>query len=380
MDIKEEKQLISEKVKNLFKNLFSTYGYSLNDFFDSNIWFMNNKENNNKMQSVVDILSETPKENDNDVLKYILMKAYNKQSNSYLIKVKDFIDVISEYLINLNEELGRVEKLINKYDAYQTKNNIELNLKFYESQMKDSMKSTINMEIVNIENIPRGDYKISLLASFIHNTSNSNNSYKNVLDDYDERSIKEEILEYKMYQTVRVQDTLCKKFECGSEYSFTPVDFYSYESKNSSSKNVSSSNDSGTNILHFNLKFENLNGRYEEIFMSDNIPLLDIFLSQLKTLLENYKKISTFYTSCPIKIKKQEITCKLKLDIEFDPITISSIYSKITALLEKIIYFKVITDQKWKTIMNYFSPISKEIGLIFGIGKESVQKDNCLII
>jgi hypothetical protein len=65
------------------------------------------------------------------------------------------------------------------------------------------------------------------------------------------------------------------------------------------------------------------------------------------------------------------------MNVEFDPYTLSSIYHKITALLQDIISYKVLVEHKYKTIMSYFEEISSKIEDV--LSQENKNDDLCII-
>jgi hypothetical protein len=353
-------------IKKLFFDLFNTKGYSGNDYFDFSVWFMRNQVKGRQGNYFEEILSQTPSENE-DIIKFTLIKSFYRSRNKYLkIKVDDFVEEIVEIIINLKTENIRVDGLIKTYDAYETKNIIEQNLLYYDKLMKnnDMMKSRLHSSVHCIENLPRGEYKFSLMISYI------NESFFNSSDE-----VKEQVLNFRLNQIVKINqdfETFYRNISEEKEYAFQETEFYSYELKNKAHKF-----DSGTNMLYFFIKMENLSQNYEEIIVSEKKPILDVFLSNIKSLLNNFKQVKSLETSIKIKNQIYDSNVKLKMNVEFDPYTLSSIYQKIISLLQDIISYKVLVDHKYKTIMSYFGEIAPRIEDV--LNPETKNDSGCFI-
>lgn len=361
---------IKEELKKIFIEQFKKNGYEASDFFDFSIWFI--KNNDSKISNsnfFKEVLSQTPSEND-DIIIFLLIRSFIRTKNkNYKIKVEDFIEEIIEVIVNLHQENKRVNRLIESYDAYVTKNTIEQNLKFYDKYMKnyELMKSKMQFNVTKIENITKGDYKFSLMVSYI----NTNVTY---IDDYEDKVIKEQIYDYKLNHIVKVnEDKATLNFNEIKDYSFPEIEFYSYELNNKIKEN-----DSGTNMLYFYIKSENLNKNFDEIVYSDKKPILDLFLSNIKNLLNNFKKTITLDTECEIKNQYYDYKLKLRVNVELDPWTLSSIFNKVTSLLQNMISYKVLVDHKWKTIMNYFPETNIMVDELFDERKNE-KKNDCVI-
>jgi hypothetical protein len=358
-----------QSLKNLFTGLFKKSSYYQNDYFDFNIWFVKRKDKNCVNPNYFrELLSQTPTEND-DIIKFILIKSFIKtRNNSYKIKVEDFIDEVVENLIKLNSENKRLDSLIKSYDAYKTKNLIEQNLNNFEKFLKNQeyLKSTIKVSLNEIVGIPRGDYKMSLMASFI----STNITF---IDDYENNSSKEEILEFKLNQLVKIKEGYnYMRNENIGEYFFSKIDFYSYEIKNTIIKY-----DSGTNLLYFFIRVENLN-KNDEVVYTEKKSLIDIFLANIQNLLNCYNRNKLLVVELPVKSLNYDYKVKLSLNIEFDPWTLASIYNKIVELLQGMISYKVLVDHKYKTITNYFEEIEGDIDEILS-DQANEKKSECLI-
>jgi hypothetical protein len=357
-------------IKKLFFDLFNKKGYSPEDYFDFSIWFMKNhvKGQHNYFET---ILSETPTEND-DIIKFTLIKSFIRTRNKYFkIRVQDFTEEIVESILNLKNENLRVDGLIKTYDAFETKNIIEQNLLYYDKLMKnqDATKSRLITSIEDLDNIKQGAYKFSLCISYL-----------------DDREMKEQILNYRLNQIIKVEKD-CVRFNRhvndDKEFLFQETEFFSFELPKGVNKY-----ESGTNILYFYVKMENLESNQE--LVTDKKPILDVFLSNIKSLLNNFKQVKSLQTKLNFnKVDRRknshdnEITesdctsIALKMNVEFDPYTLSSIYHKITALLQDIISYKVLVEHKYKTIMSYFDEISSKIEDV--LSQENKNDDLCII-
>jgi hypothetical protein len=263
-------------IKKLFFDLFNKKGYSPEDYFDFSIWFMKNhvKGQHNYFET---ILSETPTEND-DIIKFTLIKSFIRTRNKYFkIRVQDFTEEIVESILNLKNENLRVDGLIKTYDAFETKNIIEQNLLYYDKLMKnqDTTKSRLITSIEDLDNIKQGAYKFSLCISYL-----------------DDREMKEQILNYRLNQIIKVEKD-CVRFNRhvndDKEYLFQETEFFSFELPKGVNKY-----DSGTNMLYFYVKMENLESNQE--LVTDKKPTLDVFLSNIKSLLNNFKQVKSLQT------------------------------------------------------------------------------------
>jgi hypothetical protein len=363
---------IKNDLTNYFTEIFKKNSYNLYDYFDFNIWFIkNNDDRCSNPTYFQELLSQTPTEND-DIVKFLLIRSFIRSRNkNFKIKVEDFIHEVVEILVNLKEETKRLDKLISQYDAYETKNIIEQNLHYYDKFIKNQelMKSSLRVDINKIENIPKGEYKISLIGSFI-NTSSI------FIDDYSDTYIKEDAKEYKLNHIIRVLDSDDKIVKSGEEeYFFYPnIEFYSYELKNKDNKY-----DSGTNLLYFVIKIENLNNSRDEAIISIKKPILDVFLSNIKSLLNNFKKVKILETDVKAKDANYDLNINLKISAELDAWTLSSLYGKITDLLQNMISYKVLVDHKFKTIMNYFPEMVSVVEDLFQ-NKDKAKNDSCILI
>jgi len=362
-------------IRKLFLSLFHKNGLESFDYIDGNVWFLKNKNKNENFDIYKEILTSYFSEND-DIIKFLIKKIISRmniQTQFAKIKVEEFVNELVEILFNLNEENKRVDNLIKLYDAYKTKNIIEQILENTEKLFKnnqDIFKSNAKVSIEEIKEIPKGDYKISLLASFV----NTNVSEKLSMIDEMENVLREEVFEYKLNTLVKIKDN---KFQSDilTDYIFPSIDFYSYELKNKLNKF-----DSGTNFLYFFLKVENLNNIYldDDIVYSDKKTVIELFLSNLEIFINGINRNKNISTEMSIRNKKYDFQIKLRVNFEFDPWTISSIYSKIHGLLQTTISYKVLTEHKLNTIMFYFDEISEDIVEIFKDEKQN-EKGDCLI-
>ena len=125
-------------------------------------------------------------------------------------------------------------------------------------------------------------------------------------------------------------------------------------------------------MLYFQIKIENLGRNYDDISYSEKKTLLDLFLTNIDSTLDNIKQVKIFRT----EFKFEDMSMNVKMDIEFDPYTLSSVYNRISSLLQDIISFKVLVEHKYKTILNYFPEIAEEVEQSF---KPKEKESGCLI-
>jgi hypothetical protein len=343
-----------EEITNTLQEIFKKNGYESRDFFDFSIWFT---KNNNL---TADILTETPSETD-DIIKSLLIKAYSKfKLQNLRIRVNDFIEELKQNLVFLNKEKKRVDKLIETYDAYETKNTIEQNIANFERFVKnqDTLKTKLQVFISGLDHLPRGDFKFSLMVVYL-NTNDKNNN--------------EVTFEYKLNHIIKNPDNSPLVFNDIREYCFPKIELFSFQNAN-----VDLQHDNGTNLLYFYIKSENLSKNYEEIAFSEKRPVLDLVLNNMKTILKNNIKQSALLDSnCSFLSHDYEFKMDVKINIEFDPCTLSAIYGKIFLLLQNMISYRVLIDHKLKTILNYFPEIRECYEKTFEKNKE--KKGDCLI-
>ena len=197
----------------------------------------------------------------------------------------------------------------------------------------------------------------------------------------------EEIFDYKLNHIIQVRGTedLSLFFDDkGSEYFFPEIELFSYELSPKEKASSIVNYDSGTNILYFFMKIENLNKTYEDIVITERKPLLELLLNNLKSLIDNFSLTKSFYTDFGVGMDVfKSVVIKVRIQIEFDPITVSTVFNKIVALLKNIISFKVNIDHRWKTIFKYFPDSEKSINKILGINNNSKKEEEstkCTIV
>lgn len=174
------------------------------------------------------------------------------------------------------------------------------------------------------------------------------------------KEIKENIFEYKMNQIIQLEEEY--RYD---QFTFADSEFYSYD--------INNKFDSGTNILYFYLKLENLNN--DEIILSEKKSIFDVFLGNIKILLNNFKRHKTLWTT--LKLNNTDKTAiKLEMKVEFDPYTLSNIFNKILVLLQNMISYKVIIDHKFKLLVNYFDDFSQKIESQLN---EAEKEESCII-
>lgn len=363
--------IIKKNIKNYFLELFHKKGFTAKNNFDLNVWFMKNfDENFDPREFINRILAVTPTEN-SDVVKNIIMKIYLKSNNKAVtINVENFIEEIVENFINFKNEYIRIMKLIREYDAFETKSKLEYFITQNQKNINfdDEFTSSFKVYLTEVKNIPKTDLQVSLMAAFSNfnssnykarkekNLSNLNTSYSSNINGRDSDK-SEKVYEFRLNHILKNSDLNKIDFSYDNEYSFSNIDFYTFENPENFSKF-----DSGTNFLYFYLKTENLNNDYEDIMTSEKKPLLDLFISNIKTIVNNpFEKHLNF--TLPLKLEKDFYNMEFNLNIiiELDSSTQSSVFNKIINILQNIISFKIFIDEKIKTIYDYFPEIAHEI-------------------
>jgi hypothetical protein len=345
-----------EEITQILVNTFKSNGYHSVDFFDFSIWFTKN----NGLTS--DILNETPNDSE-DIIKSLLIKAYARSKLKNLrIRVRDFIDELNTILIHLNKEKQRVDKLIELYDAYETKNTIEQNISNFEriAKNRDTLKSKLQVYIKDMNNLPTGEYKLSLMVVYLNTVDKNSNEVTH---------------EYKLNHIIRNdKENATLVFNDIREYCFPKIELFSYENSN-----IDLQHDNGTNMLYYFIKSENLSKSYLDVAFSEKKSLLDLLLNGMKNILKNNNKMSALLDSnCSFLSQDYEFRMNFKVHIEFDPCTLSAIYGKIFLLLQNMISYHVLLEHKLKTILNYFPEIRDAYSKRFDEKKE--KKSDCLII
>ena len=376
MDEKSD-EIIRDYLLRIFKEHFQKNNFSYEDWFDQSVFFLKNDHNYHKNVTntnyFIDIIQSTPNEDD-DLIKILLIRSLVR-SKTAKIKVSVFLEELVNVLLKLSEDRKRVDALIKKNDAFKTKNIIEEYLNSCSSnidKINEMMKSSLKIYVSRLEGMTKGEYKFSLIAGILSNKGNFNEEFN------------EEIFDYKLNHTVKIDDNNQKSVfleEKGSEYYFPEIELFSYEL--TGKEKISSSmlnQDTGTNLLYFFLRFENLNKINEDIIISEQKSFLELILHNLKPLMYDYALTKTLYADFHVKNSMMSTIIKLKIEIEFDMITLSTIFNKIVSLLKNIISFKVLIDHKWKTVLKYFPELEEEIFSILGLkDKSNHKKSNCII-
>ena len=122
---------------------------------------------------------------------------------------------------------------------------------------------------------------------------------------------------------------------------------------------------------------ENLSKNYSDCILSDRYKFLELLISNVKALLNNFQKTKTLKAQVILQNSFYDITVNLTIEVEFDPITLMAVFNKIKQLLQNIISYKVRIEHKLKTIMSYFENISDDINRIL----HPIQKsDSCSLL
>ena len=367
---------IKESLQKTFLEHFKKNKLGYNDIFDQSVFFLKNDHEyyKNKINTrfLSDLVKSTPNEENDTILSTLVRSLIRSKASK--VKVSIFIEELVDSLIKLREDQKRVDALIKQYDAYKTKNLIEeyLNNEDYSGNSSEMMNSTLKIYFSGVQGLDAAKYKFSLMTGTLSDKSS-------LL-----KKIDEEIFEYKLNHIVKIEedDQKFASFEDkGSEYFFPEIELFSYEltGKENISEAVKNK-DTGTNLLYFFLRIENLNKNYEDVMFTEQKSLLELFLQNLIPLMNN-GLTKTFYTDCAVKNLFNSILCKLKIVIDFDPTTISTIFIKIVELLKNIISFKILVDHKWKTIIKYFPELEDDLFCILGLKEkiESLNEGKCLI-
>jgi len=368
---------IKEKILNLFIKHFNFNHVEPKDSFDQSVFFLKNDQdyykNLTNIRYFSDLINSTPNEGD-DIIKVIIIQSLIKSKQKKVV-VQVFLEELVDSLMKLKEERKRVDILIKKYDAFRTKNVIEEHLNSFDTSVitSDTMKSCMKIFVSKIEGLTKGEYKLSLLAATFNNKSNK-------------EEVAVETFDYKLNHIIHCKDDKPLLLnDKGNEYFFPEFEIYSYEMTAEDKASSISNFDSGTNLLYFSLRIENLNKNYEDIVETEKKPILELLLSNLKPLIDNYSLNKSFYTDCGVgQDNSKSIVLKLNVVFDFDPVTLATVFNKIVVLLKNIISFKVLVDHKWKTIIKYFPDLEADIKQILEIdhnsSKNEENRDNKCII
>lgn len=337
-----------------FESEFKRNGYTVDEHFDYNVWFLN-QNSESSLSNFKEILSSTPSEND-DIIKHLFFSAYNQnKSCNFKISVSAFINMIVKQLVNLHIDQQKSDKLLETYNSYDTVTKLEQTLSSFDSMHNNSdlTKSTITAWISSIEgNISQADYLFSLCSGFLKEND------------------KVSVLEYKLNHIIRGQEETKLAFS-NFEYSFKVIEFYSFESHE---KNVT---DNGSNLQFLVLKCDNLSSRKSEPVISSRKNFLDILLSNMSLLTNIHKKNKVVTVEFEIDLFGSTCFVDVKMKIDLDPLTLFGVLSKILQLQKNLIYYKVQVNLKFNTILNYFPEISKKVlNLLYA---KEPKEDKCLV-
>lgn len=358
-------ETVSEKIKTLFFDLFRKNGLHSIDSFDYTVFFMQKtfKSNLSFKENFAELLEATPSE-DCNIIQYILRKSFQTNANKHgRIYVANFIDEITKEIITLHAENKKVDSLIEKYSAYEIVNTIEQNKKNfqkYEERTLDLTKSSFKACISSIKGIPHGDYKFTLLISQAGNK-------KAFLDSID--AFPSEELEYKLNHVISIKQDVNEQivFE-KEEYVFPSIEFFCND--------VEEETDSGTNLLSFQLKMDNLNKNFSDSIYSEKFKFLELLIGNAKALMNNFQKVKILEANLNLANAFYDVNTSLIIKVEFDPITLMSVFNTISEVLKHIISYKVRIEHKYKTIMNYFEEIEAQIN---GLLNPPETKNDCVI-
>lgn len=347
----------------VLENEFKERGFELYNFIDLNTWFL--KDKLNLIYELIES-GETPgnnkiKSNDTDIIVNIFYNKFlhlndsskkNEDKSKIKINCKTFINEISNSLINIYKDVKRVNRLIKKYNAYETLNLIELNLNNLDelSFRNEGTKSKLSFYIKQIQNFPTGDYKFTLLCEFMNTSSSS--------DLVNSKEKNNSFFEYKLNNIIKISGEDNRNIKL-DDCKFKAIEFFSYE------KSKKSIIDSGTNFLSYSLLCENMsvNNSYN---VSNSSRLLDLFLGNIEIMLNKYKKNKHLETLLDFNFSLDENgTVYLGAQLELDPFTYSSIFSKIKELLKDLVSTKVKLIHKFKMVLNYFPEIEEEVYTLF---------------
>ena len=334
-----KEELAYNKIKLLLEIEFKEYSFKLSDYFDHNVWFLTQNINTSSMKNFKEILESTPSETD-DIIKNIFYNAYMKGNpqKGLRVQVENFIDVITTNLISLFKESVKLDKILESYKTYETVTKLEqmLNTMDLVYENNDNIKSNLNIWIQSIEgSSSEGDYVFSIIGGFMREDN------------------KISALEYKLNSFIKLNQNIHLDLSQNNYY-FQPIDFYSLEGINEQN--------TGTNLIFICLKCENLSSKLQSnIVYSQKKSFLDILLANMNGLTNIHKKNKVLETQLELDILGSTLLINLKIKINLDPLTMSSIYSKILTLQRDIISYKVQTTHKLNTILNYFHQIDKKI-------------------
>lgn len=363
----EDENQKKEQIASLLESIFRSHGYSPLDNFDYNIWFIEHSSDNkiSAEEYYTQLLTETPKEDD-DIIKFMLFNSFKKSKEnsmkkhlnpSYSISVSVFIDELTTQIINLNKRNAHLNELIAHYNAYETINTLKqnmINFHKYEERTTEITKSIFYAAISTIKNIPKGDYQFSLLITQI-STEDSENQRQ---------------YEYILKHIVHIHNDVNEITYEKNEFEFPDIEFFCIEQKGTPKF------ESGTNLSNFQLKMINLSKKYSEPILSEKFKFIELLIGNSEKLMNNYEKVKNLEANISLKNAFYDVEVKLKVSIEFDPITLMAFYDKMNNLLKNIISFKIRIEHKYKTIMNYFDGIEEKVEYI--INPKEVKND-CLI-
>ena len=336
---------IAEEIKTLFFNLFREHGYGSLDYFDFSVWFLErNLRGMNPREYAEELMNSTPK--DDDVINTTILQCLaKKKEKNFKIYVGDFIEEITKKLQTLHKENKYIDDLIKKYSAYETVNTIDQNILHfnkYEERASDNTRSIFRSYISKVKGLSTGDYKFSLLIS-------------QESDKYS-RTLPEEF-EYKLNHVMQIQSSNMEEITFNiNEYEFPSVDFFCSDNSGQESDFAS-----GTNLISFQIKMENLSKSYSDSILSEKFKFLELLIGNSTALMNNFEKVKTLEANISLENSFYDVKLLVIVKIEFDPITLMSVFQKIHKLLKNIISYKVQIDHKYGSILDSFEPIKEKI-------------------
>lgn len=148
------------EIKAIFEKLFSSKGYRLFDFFDDDIWFLNNnsEEYNEKNQVSIKKI--------NSIISSLSFNKNNK--GKFKVNVEAFIEKVLDYIFSLKKQIEEASANIREYNINRNVVIIPDVIKELNLQKEKSHKnnSKLKFSLVRMDNFPEGSYEFNLYITF----------------------------------------------------------------------------------------------------------------------------------------------------------------------------------------------------------------------
>ena len=383
------------QIKRQFEKLFSIKGYRLGDTFTSSVWFL---KQDKTFQSY--ITSSTPMTSE-PISKRIMdiFVKLNKNDNlkNLKINVKEFIDEITNKIIDAHIEIEKSQKNIQKNKTLEKIAELNellqmLKHKIESNQQITQYQSTLRANVHSLKNFPKGQYKISLLFNNNFTSEEVKDMNQTERKNMKDSSIDElqNLLEHKklplnnileiqndneeiVYRTQKnslKKERDLKEPNSFPEYIFSPL-------KKEGCKYILDRRYSGSSLSSFKVELiQNGNKKFEsknEFF----------FLYELNLLFDELCNINKDIISFDSQLKTIEVDSKnqigsvdLEITLELDPITRAESLNRVREVLCLTVDTKEDNSNFIKEVLSdYFNDIKESVEAI--LAYDGPRSEDC---